>query len=254
MKITLNPDYSVLRGFIASIPSLFNADAGTVLYAGRNELRLFEHDGIRIVAKRFKRHSVFKQIIYTFFRKNKARRAFVNAKALRVRGFGTPVEIAYMEDSRMGIVRQVYYVCEYTDMQPIRSELIDKEPFNTALAVDYAHFVADLHDNGVLHRDLNPTNVLFRRDNGSYCFQLIDINRMTFYTNTSVPKAERMENLTLLWELTDMYMTVLGEYAAKCGWTAEDVNRAVLVKKRHDSRWIRRKRFTKALKAAFGRK
>jgi len=254
MRITLNPDYAALRGFIAAVPSLFDAGSGTLLYAGRNEVRLLGHGGTRLVAKRFKRHDALKQIIYTFFRKNKARRAFANAAALRARGFDTPVEIACIEDVRGGFVRQVYYVCEYTDMQPVRGELVEREPFNAGLAAAYARFVAALHGNGILHRDLNSTNVLYRRDGSGYSFQLIDINRMTFYSGTPVPKAERMENLTLLWRLTDVYMAVLREYAAACGWTEADINRAVLVKKRHDRRWTRRKQLTGALKAVFGKK
>lgn len=253
MRVTLNPDYAALRGFVASVPSLFDDGAGSLLYAGRNEVRLFEHNGKRIVAKRFKRHDILKQIIYTFFRKNKAARAFANAAAIRARGFDTPVEIACIEDVRGGLICNVYYICEYTDMQPVRSELIEKEPFNAALAVDYAHFVAALHNSGILHRDLNSTNVLFRKNGDRYSFQIIDINRMAFYAGASVPKAERMENLTLLWRLTDVYMAILEEYAAVCGWTEADIARAVLVKKRHDARWTRRKRFTGALKAMVGK-
>lgn len=251
MKTTISPAYAHLQDFIASIPSLFDRGEGTLLYAGRNEVRLFEHGGVSLVAKRFRRHDVLKQVVYTFFRKNKARRAYANASLILARGFDTPAPVACMEDVRCGTVRQVYYICEYTSMQPVRGELIEKEPYNAALAAAYARFVASLHEAGILHRDLNSTNTLYSLDNGRYHFQLIDINRMTFYNGTSVPKAERMENLTLLWRLTDVYMAVLEEYARECGWTRADVDRAVYVKQRHDRRWTRRKRFTGMLKALF---
>lgn len=248
MRTTVSPDYEHIRGFIASVPRLFDRGEGTLLFSGRNEVRLFRHGDVCLVAKRFKRHDIVKQAIYTFFRKDKARRAFENAAAIRARGFDTPAPIAYIEDIRGGMIRQVYYICEYTDMRPVRDELIEKEPYNARLAAEYARFVASLHQSGILHRDLNSTNTLYRCDGNGYRFQLIDINRMTFYDGKPVPKAERMENLTLLWRPDDMYMDVLEKYAAACGWTPEDIDRAVYVKLRHDRRWTRRKKFTGGLK------
>lgn len=253
MRTTINPAYVHLQDFIAGIPSLFDRGEGTLLYAGRNEVRLFNNGGARFVAKRFKRHDAFKQIVYTFLRKDKARRAFENAGIIRSRGFDTPVEIAFIEDVRCGLIKQVYYICEYTDMAPVRSELVDKEPYNAPLAADYARFVADMHAAGVLHRDLNSTNTLFRTDGTRHSFQVIDINRMTFYKGP-VPYAARMENLTLLWRLSPVYMAVLHSYADACGWTETDIGRAVEVKKRHDRRWTRRKQFTGILKRIAGKK
>lgn len=254
MRTTITPEYRHLQDFIDTIPSLFDRNEGTLLYSGRNEVRLFRHDDIQLVAKRFRRHDIVKQIVYTFFRRNKARRAFENAAAIRARGFDTPAPMACIEDIKGGIIKQVYYICEYADMRPIRDELIDKQPYNVRLATAYAGFVASLHGAGILHRDLNSTNTLYRHDGNSYTFQLIDINRMTFYDGHPVPKAERMENLTLLWRPDDMYMHVLKEYAGACGWTDADIDRAVYVKMRHDRRWTRRKRFTGALKAVFGKR
>ena len=179
------------------------------------------------MVKRYKRHDYLKSIIYTFFRKNKARRSYENAQELQKRGYDTPQPIAYWEDRSCGLIRQVYYACEYTDAQPIRPRLIDQEPFDEPLATAYVHFVASLHE--------------------SYHFQLIDINRMRFFEG-EVPKAECMENLTLFWWLTDVYRFVLREYATIRRWTDEDIQQAIYVKERHDRRWIRRKNFTAIFK------
>lgn len=253
MKVTINPSYENLRSFIESLPQRFADGEGLSLYKGRNEVRLFNNGDMRLVVKRFKRHDAYKQVAYTFFRKNKARRAFENAGMIRARGFDTPVEIAYMEEVCCGLIKQVYYICEYTDMLPIRGELVEKEPYNAELAACYARFVAKMHAAGVLHRDLNSTNTLFRNDGTRYSFQVIDINRMTFYDG-GVPKAGRMENLTLLWRLTPVYMAVLRSYADASGWTEADIDRAVEVKRRHDRRWDRRKQFTGMLKRLAGKR
>lgn len=238
--------YESLRTTLEKVPTDFDR-RGQLLYHGRNDVRLMEVDGLRLVVKRFKRHDIVKRVVYTFFRKSKARRAFENGQQLVARGFLTPHPVAYMEEHTAGTISQVYYVCEYTDAEAIRPRLIEQEPFDEALATAYARFVATLHEAGVLHRDLNPTNVLYREQEGGYRFELIDINRMRFYDH-AVPKAECMENLTLFYWLTPAYRFILDEYARQRGWTAADVAEAISVKERHDRRWILRKKITHPLR------
>lgn len=238
--ITVNRDYESLRQWIETLPRLFEEKQGQLLYHGRNEVRLFEIDGHRLVVKRFKRHDWLKRLVYTFFRENKAKRAYVNALRLLERGFTTPTPIAYMEIHHQRLLCQVYYICAYTDSLPIRPRLIEQKPFDKQLAIVYARYVASLHESGVLHRDLNPTNVLV--DNNDH-FELIDINRMRFYDGP-VPKSECMENLTLFYWLTPAYRFILEEYARQRGWREADIAEAIRVKERHDKRWIRRKQIT----------
>lgn len=248
MNIVLSPAYQELSSWIESVPSRFNEGEGQLLHDGRNQIRLFERNGLRIVAKRYKRHDCFKQLVYTFFRKNKARRSYENAVRLGEMGFDTPEPIAFIETRRHGLIRQVYYLCEFTDAQPVRTPLIDTNPFDQGLACDYANFVATLHEHGVLHRDLNPTNVLYTDTDEHHHFTLIDINRMKFYAPNSVPKDECMENLTLFWRPTEIYHYVLNEYAIARGWTTDDIEKAMQVKYRHDRSWDRRKKFTSLFK------
>lgn len=242
--VETHPDYERLRPWLTAMADEFAT--GRLLYEGRNEVRLFERDGLQLVVKRFKRHDWLKRIVYTWFRENKALRAFRNARQIGARGFQTPHEVAYIEERSCGLIRQVYYVCLYTAYAPIRRQLIEQEPFSRPLATAYAQYVARLHDAGVLHRDLNPTNVLFSERGGTYDFCLIDINRMRFYDG-AVPKAECMENLTLFWWLSPVYRYVLDEYAARRHWTDADISEAIDVKRRHDRAWVRRKRMTHPL-------
>ena len=243
LKMTISPAYQSFSDWLAQVPQLFAGNQGTLLYDGRNQIRCFEVQGVQLVVKRYKKHDIVKRLIYTFFRPNKAQRAYENAQLLRQRGFATPQEVAYMEDVVAGVIRQVYYVCLYTSAAPIRPRLIEQDPFDQPLAFAYACFVASLHDAGVLHRDLNPTNVLYREHDGAYDFEVIDINRMHFYDGP-VPKDECMENLTLFYWLTPAYRFILQEYAARRGWTEADIAEAIRVKQRHDRRWVRRKRLT----------
>ena len=247
MKLTVSPLYQHLDSWLQQVPQLFASNQGTLLYDGRNQIRLFEVDGDKLVVKRYKRHDIFKKLVYTFFRKSKARRSYENAIGLKARGFSTPQEVAYMEERCAGLIQQVYYVCTYTNSQPIKPRLIEQEPFDEALAETYAHYVALLHEKGVLHRDLNPTNVLYQKKEEEYEFELIDINRMQFFDGC-VPQAECMENLTLFWWLSPVYRYILKIYASDRHWTADDVEKAIEVKRTHDKRWVRRKRITHLFK------
>lgn len=240
MRIVICPEYQYLSNWIHQIPRLFATGDGDLLFKGRNQVRLFEVEGKKLVVKRFKRNDIIKRIVYSFFRESKARRSYENAVLLRKRGFHTPHEVAYIEETSLGLVSQVYYVCGYTDSQPIRPRLIEQTPFDEQLAVVYAQYVASLHAAGVLHRDLNPTNVLVDAENH---FELIDINRMRFFDGP-VPKNDCMENLTLFYWLTPAYRFILKEYARQRGWTEADIAEAIRVKERHDKRWIRRKKIT----------
>ena len=245
MNIVVASEYEDLKAWLTQVPRLFADNQGELLYRARNQIRLFDVDGRKLVVKRFKRNGIVKAMVYTLFRKNKARRSYENAGLLRQRGFVTPHEVAYIEQRTAGLVMQVYYVCAYTDAQPIRPRLIEQEPFDERLAVSYARYVASLHEAGVLHRDLNPTNVLFSESSepAAVSFELIDINRMQFFDG-AVPKAACMENLTLFYWLTPAYRFILNEYARQRGWSEDDVAEAIRVKQRHDRRWIRRKRLT----------
>jgi len=252
MRIITTPDSHSLRNWLETLPRRFREGEGQLLYSGRNEVRLFTVDGRELVVKRFRRHDWLKRIVYTFFRTNKARRSFENAVQLIERGFTTPRPAAYVEERCGGLITQVYYVSAYTSAQPIEQPLVEQEPFDAPLATAYAHYVARLHEAGVLHRDLNRTNVLYTQGaDGSYAFELIDINRMRFYADGPVPTAACMENLTLLWWLSPVYRHVLRAYAGQRGWSEADVQEAIRVKQRHDRRWVRRKSITGKLKKLF---
>ena len=102
MRVVASPKYQSLIGWLSQVPRLFDDNQGRLLYHGRNQIRQFEVNGEKLVVKRFKRNDIFKTLIYTFFRKNKARKSYENAMLLRKRGFNTPREVAYMEKRMVG--------------------------------------------------------------------------------------------------------------------------------------------------------
>lgn len=246
MKIYLNPRYEQYRQVIAGVHERFS-DEGKTIYSGRNTIKTIMLGDTVVAVKRYRSLGLLKGIIYTLFRSSKALRSFRNSGELRRRKISVPEEVATIEVSRCGLLHTAYYICEYRQLPDIRTSLIDTNPYSDNLMQAYSEFVARLHERGILHRDLNPSNVLYEQKDGSYDFYLIDINRMKFF-DTPVPKADCMENLTLFWWLTDTYKDMLKRYAAVRLWDEEDIKTAVDVKIRHDRNWKRRKRITGKLK------
>jgi len=241
MVIEINKNYQEIAPWLYKVPQLFNADEGILLFHGRNQIRLFEIEGYKIAVKAYKQYNWLKGLAYTFLRKNKALRSFKNAQRLHQLHFSTPSEIAFIELRKFGLIRQVYYICEYTDAKAIRYSLLEQEPFDELLATAYARFVASLHQKGILHQDLNSTNVLFKEKGGQYCFELIDINRMKFY-KSEVPIKKCMNNLTLFSALDPVYYFVLNEYALQRGWGEQMISEAIIIKQQHDKRWVFKKK------------
>ncbi len=158
-----------------------------------------------------------------------------------------------------------YYLSGSVDLPPIKDQL-NRDDWSRPLATAFARFAADLHKRGILHHDLNSTNTLYHeRADGSYSFAVIDINRMAFSapaTQTiddqqggtpqyrfSFSLAERIENLTRFTGRIDLFEHVARQYALCLGLDPDAfAARAVAQKKRHDRRWVRRKRISHIFK------
>ncbi len=88
VKITLNPAYQGLRGFVEELPQRFERE-GTVIYDARNQIRVIEYNGLVINAKRYCVPRLFNRVVYSFLRQPKAIRAYQNALRLQQMGIAT---------------------------------------------------------------------------------------------------------------------------------------------------------------------
>lgn len=240
---------SQIREFVNDLPKQFE-NGGTILYAERNIIKSFTLGGKWIVVKRFRLPSWPQRLIYSFFRKSKAERAFRNGIILHERGISTPCSIAYLEQWKSGLFEYGYYVTEYIDLPPICERLNDIEDFDRTLADAFAAFVADLHRKGILHHDLNSTNVLYQQAKGSYTFSLIDINRMEFSPIGKYPSLKQcMKNLTRFTGRMEVFEYVARQYAIYRSLDVDSfTHEALAVKIRHDKQNRRRKAFFRHFK------
>lgn len=250
-KIIINQKYNKLGSFIERIPDVFEKD-GQMIFRGRNVIKSFilQVDGEKrtVIVKRYKRPNIFQKIGYSFFRSTKAYRAYENALELQRRGFSTPEPYGYVETRKNGFIDYCYFICDVDNSHPISEQLNDPEEFNHAMAADYARFVAQLHQQGIIDIDLNSGNVLYQSQfDGSYTFSLIDINRMNFYTGYP-PLAECIENLTRFTGRMDVFEYVAREYVKARRMGEDMVQRFVDAKIVHDRNWKRRKAITHLFK------
>lgn len=215
MRALLNPRYLRFAEFAKALPASFDAtpDAPT-LHEGRNTVKVFTVEGERLAVKSFVRFSPLNRMLYGTLRASKAVRAYSHAKHLKELGIGTPEAVAAVDVRRGGVLCRSYYVSVCSDYLPLSDAAAafpDRADEVRPVLDAFVEFVHRLHDAGVLHRDLNITNVLYRLDAaGGVDFQIIDINRMSFRRRLST--RARIENLRRLGCNAAAYIYILDRY------------------------------------------
>lgn len=215
--LVINPKYEHLRKWLEWLPFNFFS-LGEVIYEERNQIRLIEHEGIRMCVKRFCPPRSVNCLVYTYLRKPKAQRAYENAMRLTEKGIATPEPIAYILAGRRLLTESYLITLESTldhTMYDFRNgETEGKEE----LIRDFARFAASVHNAGVIHKDFSPGNILWSEQDGTYRFELVDINRMRF---TRVGKRQGCRNLSRLWGKRDFFEILAPAYAEARGLPAD---------------------------------
>ena len=213
VKITLNPAYENLRGWVEKLPTHFEREGDTI-YHKRNHIKVIElPDGTRLNVKRYCTPILINRFIYSTLRRPKAQRAYENALILAQKGISTPEPIAYMLHFKHGLLCESYLITKQLDLAHTFYEfghggIAGREK----ILADFVHFTCELHEKGVYHKDYSPGNILFDTQNGTTVFALVDINRVT-YKKISVKEGCR--NFARLWGNTDFFEFIAKHYAAE---------------------------------------
>ena len=120
MHIIILQKYHTSRVFVSQIPKIFDTD-GETIYQGRNTVKRFMNGCGEWIVKRYKRPNLIQRIVYTFFEKSKAERAYLYAQTLQAKGIGTPDGIAFIEEKKCGLIRDCYFIstaCNYPTVYP----------------------------------------------------------------------------------------------------------------------------------------
>ena len=221
MKLVIDPNYQSYADFLRRLPQLFAEGEGEVVYQKRNEVRRFQLDGMSLMVKRYKKVNALQQVVYTFFRKTKACRAFLFAREFRKRAIETPEEVAYLETTnRLGLFTVGYFVSREVEGTESHLLLREVKEYDPLLADAVATQVVLMHSRGILHGDLNLSNFLCREENGEYRFSMIDVNRSHF-TEGWPTDDQCIQNLVRITHRRDLYEYVIRAYARQRGWDEE---------------------------------
>ncbi len=211
--LKMNPDYEHLRTFIGQLPEKMDSE-GIYVYGGRRNLikRFDAPDGTQLNVKRYKIPSFPSNIIYSAgWRLPKGERAFRYPSILLARGIETPVAVAYIEDRTFGVLRHSWFVSIQCPYSHRLYEMGDaEESVYMPLAKSLAAYCAHMHEQGVMHLDFSPGNVLWEKTGDGYRFSIVDINRMRF---GEVSMAEGCRSFSRLWGPKHFLALLVREYA-----------------------------------------
>ena len=208
-EIYINPAFKHLSIAIHSISENFE-NLGEITHSGRNQVRVIDANGLKLVAKYFKRITLANRYIYATIRKSKAQRSFENSIYLLSRGINTPEPIACINIYRFGMLYKCYYVSVFSNYMPL-TEILEQPIHRSEEALKaFAKFTFKLHRSGVAHNDYTVNNILYIQDNGKYKFSLIDNNRMTFRKYSYTRGVKDLERLKIP---VDKMGIIAAEYA-----------------------------------------
>jgi hypothetical protein len=208
MKYKLNPHYQKkFENFLTDIQSYFLKESDTI-HKARNELKIINYEGIESVVKSFKTPNLFNKFIYTFFRDSKAKKSYNNS--LKLTNF-TPKPIGYIEFFKNRLIDKSYFVSErFVYDFTIREPLLQKDfPHREAIFKAFSRFTLELHNAGIFHNDYSPGNILIKKENDTYIFKVVDINRMSFF---QLGSKDRAKNFSKLWADDDVLKIIAQEY------------------------------------------
>jgi len=228
MKIVVDEQFRHLTDTIARLPQMMDEGRGEVVYDSRNRVARFTIDGLSLMVKRFKRVNAVQQVVYTFFRKTKAERAYTYATEFLRRGIDTPQPVAYMEERHHSLFTIGYFVSLETPGTETSLLLREVQDYPHDLAEAVARQVVLMHDKGILHGDPNLSNFLVTtRPDGTFRFTMIDINRSHFCNG--IPSDEEcLKNMVRLTHRRDLYEDLVRRYASLRGWDADETARRSL--------------------------
>ncbi len=227
------------------------ANNALLIHSGRNLIWQQSLSGQNVAIKAYG-SSFIKSLIY-IVRKTKAQRAFENAKELRARGVPTPAPLSFGEKRGfMGRLEKSVYISLYEESYPLEKYLDIKD---LHVIEEFARFTAEIHRKGIIHRDLNSTNVRVTFDHGKPEFSLIDVNRMKFTSHgDALSLKERLGNTTRFCEFDSNYTHFIKAYVKYSNYPADTVGMALCAKQKHDRRYEHLKSRKKFFKNLFGHK
>lgn len=220
--LVINPRYSRYATEISDIPGRF-AELGREIYSGRNTLRAMAiADEGEWVVKRYKRPNIFQRGAFSVGARSKARKAYDCGMKITALGIRTPEPVAMIDCTSGRGLRRCYFVSEFSRFRSLTGFFVDNPTPPADIAAELARFIATLHARGILHGDLNLSNILYDPEAaGVDRFILIDTNRTRFVDGTP-SRRQCIVNLVRLTHWRPALKMIVQAYAGERGWDEEE--------------------------------
>tara|TARA_R110001583_G_scaffold16041_5_gene65159 strand:- start:22234 stop:24060 length:1827 start_codon:yes stop_codon:yes gene_type:complete len=246
----INQEFSRLNSFLQNLPERFEKE-GKCLYKGRNEIRIFEHEGFKLNVKSFKIPHFINKVAYGYLRGSKAKHSFEFAMKIRSCGSETPEPVACIEILKAGLFNRSYYVSLHHEYDFTIRDLISFDfPDKENILKQFAVFTYEkLHKHNIHHLDYSRGNILITRlENHKYDFSIVDINRMRFEKMDFI---KGLKNFSQIWA-NEEELTIVGKEYARINNKSEDEAARLLIQfdKEHKKKIERKKRFKKLFKSS----
>ena len=216
-------------------------DSKNSIHKARNEIKILDYKNQKLVVKAFKVPNLLNKIVYTFFRGTKAKKSYENS--LKISSF-VPQAIGYIEFRKFGLLSDSYFISEQFEYDFTIREVITEADFKDRENIfkELAKFTFLLHEDGILHKDYSPGNILIKVNENAYEFKIVDINRMEF---KELNIDDRLKNFSQLWAKDEDLKIVIDEYSKLVNQDEEICfQKAVEYSQKHKDR----KNFKKRLK------
>ena len=218
MKKVINPQYLSMESELIEVLK-GNYTPDLVFCKKRNVVEKVTVAGEEFVVKRYKRPLLINRIVYTFFRKSKACRAYEFAMKLLEAGIDTPFPGAYAESGDGGLFCTGVFISKYVPyklLEDVYDDSISCEERSKILN-DFIDFLMSVHAKGIIPKDMNGSNIFYYKNeaSGQYNFALTDINRMVFNAKPT-PKdmafsfEQCFSELEKLIDLSSIYSAKIG--------------------------------------------
>jgi GT2 family glycosyltransferase len=237
LKHDMNTKY---LDFFKSIREYFRSSENSI-HKARNEIKVVDYKDQEFVIKSFKVPHLINKLVYTFFKDSKAKKSYENS--VKIIDF-VPRPIGYIEFKKNGLIHDSYFVSENFKYDlTIREPLLDENYENKEqIFKEFAEFTYRLHEQGIFHLDYSPGNILIKKENSSYTFKIVDINRMQF---KSLTLEQRLLNFSKLWAKDDDLKIIVKEYSKII---KEDEDKCIELALKYSQKHKDKKNFKKRLK------
>ena len=221
MKIVIDSDYKSFEPFILSV-SQGEYHPEKVFCNHRNTVELVKVADVSWVVKKFKRPTLANCVIYTWFRKNKAVRAWENAQLFKEKGLETARPVAYIIKKKFGFLHTAFFISEYLPYPTIDKVYSDckTDEERSQLERDFVLFTYHLHQLDIVHRDYNEGNILVHREPDGFHYAMIDINRLWLKKNPSQKRC--LKSIGMLKMDINQMSRFLNQYASLQGFDPEE--------------------------------